>query len=313
MAISNPVANLSTYVDEIKSEILYQSILESKIEQFGITVKTGIKGTQKIPKLTFTNKYTSGYGCDITATASIDISQISVTAYQVASRNEICYSVFQPTFLGESMPAGSTHEDGGADWRDKYVAALQNVIKTDYNKFFWLGALSGTFSASNNYNNGFFSDILETSKSSQLIQAGTASTQWTLSTCIDIVDDMILKRNPNTLERSDNLLVVGTDKYEIYSLAWRKLNNYHVFPDEGNFVMKIPGTSVTMVGEPALIGFNKAILTPAYNIVKVTDLESEEDMLTTYWDPRAKSVITDSVGKIGGYAFNANEIVIWNK
>jgi hypothetical protein len=292
MASSINFASLTQYTDQLSTPLLHESILQGKTIGL-ISTQVGVKYADALNLMTSTLVAQAG-GCGaISPTGSVTLSQRSLTACPIKIEEAICIDQMEQYWLGMSMKKGSWYENTPEVFNQAYnadkVAKIQQLL--DY--YAWEGDTGAAYSANYTLCNGFL-NICENGASASVIRAGaTYSGAITATNAIAVVDamcDALATSVPGIMDLEDLTLFMNYPQYRTYVRALRTANLYHfnALESEGSLKYEIyhPGTNVKIVATVGLSDTSKMILTSAKNLYFGTDLTSDTDQYTTWFELR---------------------------
>lgn len=290
---------LTAYVDQISSKLIKKAILIDRTLQTGVTITTGIKGSQAINILNST-LIGQATACGASPTGSVALSQRNITVCPLTVFEDICASQFDNYWTETLQPKGS-YVDVNAI-ADIYNEDKVMKISQLAGQIRWRGSKAGhkfngtTASATGNIIlcDGWLEDLEFVAGSASVIQAGyTASSGFTNANALDIVDSII---NTATTDASGILMQPNLNIYmspgyfNTLTVAMRKANLYHYNSDTnqgGEYMIKnYLGTNFNVVAVEGLATTTRVVTTYAANLVAGFDMENDQDNYEVFYDRR---------------------------
>ncbi len=126
-----------TYAGKEYQDILSRDLYSLDIRNYGITLRDGVKGKQKI----YTGEIGEiwqEYTCPFTPAGSASLAEAYIEPVAIKHNSENCYDTFWPTYLVEqtsiSLNGGIPQTFG--DW---FFAKFREKMKREYESIFWQG------------------------------------------------------------------------------------------------------------------------------------------------------------------------------
>jgi hypothetical protein len=181
------------------------------------------------------------------------------------------------------------------DLRAKYTSAFMNAgTGNDFLPF--ENVISESYTDKlRKYNEGFlingFGTTLGlkgqiTSANGANLQAGVPAA-WTATNAYEQALDLYDAIDESVKDRDDLIMVVSPDAYRALVRALVAQNLYHFNSVEGNDIMILPGTNVTVVKSSGLVGSNYKFAGPGKMILAATGLTDELDTFRFFYDEAA--------------------------
>ena len=302
IAITDYLAALSTYTDQLSQPLLRESVLAPTLFKYINTIE-GVKNSVAINYVTSVVTIQAG-GCNtsgtINATGSFAPAQRNLDVCKLKVENAICLEDLESYWFGMMMKAGSYGETLDPEvFAATYVADLQAKIGAAVEDIAIAGAVSGTYSASLTSCNGLFY-LLDSSAATASIVGSTWSGTGALTSAnaIPVVDSLINKwiaSVPETIGE-EMIMLMGYADFQTLTFALRTLNQFHISwgadPNTWDFIY--PGSpNVRIVATRGMNVSTKAgsiIFTPAKNIAFGTDLISDHTNFTVNYNFSTKMV-----------------------
>ena len=275
-------AGLTAYVDENRTELLYQLQMASELTPYA-EVRSGIKGTERMHFMTTTATFQTD-ACSYNASDTTTFTEKDLTVGKIAIMEDICTKSLNGFWTQQILAAGSRGEEAiPSEIASAWTAKKLNLVKRQINVADWQGdTASGT--ANLNKYNGLIKEIFA---DGSVVDGNTsdASTATSASNILARMQEMYLAI-PEDLragapDGSSLVWFLPQAYYDFYVIALREANLFHYKGGEGE--LRYYGTDITLVPQVGLAGTDKMIITTRDNIVIGVDLESDEDTLEVWY------------------------------
>ena len=291
-------SGLTAYVDQISSKLIKKAILIDRTLQTGVTITTGIKGTQAINILNST-LIGQATACGASPTGSVALSQRNITVCPLTVFEDICASQFDAYWTETLQPKGSYVETNAI--ADIYNEDKVMKISQLAGQIRWRGSKLGhqfngsTASATGNITlcDGWLEDLEFNSGSASVIVAGATFSGFTSANALDIVDAIIgqVTASASGILMQPNLNIYMSPAYfNALTVAMRKANLYHYNSDTnqgGEYMIKnYLGTNFNIVAVEGLATTTRIVATYAANLVAGFDLENDAENYEVFYDRR---------------------------
>lgn len=274
-------AGLTAYVDENKTELLYQLQMASEITPYA-SIESGVKGTRRLHFVTTTATFQSD-ACSYNASDTTTFTEKDVTVGAIAIMEDICVKSLNSFWTEQIIAKGSRGEEAipseiATAWMEKKL----NVVKRQINVADWQGdTTSGT--ANLNKYNGLLKEIF--ADASTVDGNSTNATTFTISNVLANMQDMYLQI-PEDLrsgapDGSQLVWFLPQAWYDLYIIAGRNANLFH--HDISENTQNYHGTNIKLVPQVGLASQNKMVITTTDNIVIAMDGDMEEDELDVWY------------------------------
>ncbi len=282
MAIS--VSSLNNYTKDNLDKLITKSLFGQKFQDHvrsrGGNIQSGIKTAERIHLLDTEVYLDSDSGCGFTASGDSTITTRTITVGATKVQKSFCPKTLRAKVTQLKLKAGSLAENGDdglinemfADNIAEYVSQITekalfqgDLTSGDPNLNKWDGLLTicttGSTVAANNTT--YF---------------GTAATSYTTSNIRTAVMAVIKAFPIGTKDKTDRVVPIGNDLFELYVQSYVDANLFHFKPEDIEAgELTIPGTSVKLVAYPGMNGTNKILGFRWSNIYLGTDLDHEEE------------------------------------
>jgi hypothetical protein len=270
-------SGLTAYVDESKTELLYQLVNTAGIMPYA-EISTGHKtGTSRIHFMS-TSVTLQTDGCANNASGSTPFTEKDITVAAMYDMDTLCMKSLNGFWAQQILAAGSRGEDAiPAEISRAFVEKKLNALKKVIAVADWIGDTASPTANINKYN-GLLKQIFADGST---VDGNTtnATGATTVSNILARMQEMYLAIPEDLRDGSPdggNLVwFLSQGYYDLYIVALRNANLFHHVGGEGT--AKYYGTNIDLIPQVGLASTDKMVITTKDNIVIATDLESDED------------------------------------
>lgn len=271
MAFGFNVAALPAYTDQLSLELISKSVLTTDLLSY-LDLRTGLSSGTVAINLVDADLPVSALSCGWTSDGEITYSQVDVTIESLQSKTEVCPEDLRAVYQSAFMSAGT----GNDEIPFEEVISNQYAEKlTKYNEGFLINGFGTTL--------GLKGQI--TAANGATVPAGAAA--WTVANAVDQALDLYDAIDESVKDRDDLIMVVSPANYRTLVRALVAQNLYHFDSVEGNEVMMLPGTNITVVKSSGLVGSDYVFAGPGKMIIAATGLQDELDNFIWFYDQGA--------------------------
>jgi len=301
--------NLGAWTNENGQELIEKSILEAETINY-ITVEPGVKYKKKIKFLDTDALLQSAAACGTptsSGTTTLSSKELSVKPYMIFE--ELCPQDIEDTSLSLSMKPGAAEE---LPFEAQFVNLKAKLAKKKIENKFWINVSGST---------EFEGIINQCDKDSDVVDvtANFTTTGLTDSQFIALFVKMIDAIPEDITSSEDLTMFMGKDLFTKLSRAF--LNSSNILLQKFNFngvdTFVFPGAENVKV--LPVNGLNKSnntnqrvVLTPASNLIFVTDMVSEEDYSKMWWSDDDQKLKYIAKFKMGA-AYKFGEYIVINQ
>lgn len=275
-------SGLTAYVDETKTELLYQLQATSELAPFA-TIQPGVKSSYRLHFMS-SNVTWQTDGCSYNASGSTPFTEKDVTVGAIASMEDICPRSLKAFWAEQLIRQGAAGDnDIPSAIASAWTAKKLNVNKYQINVADWQGDTDSGSALLNKYN-GLLKEIFA---DGSVIDGNTsdAATATTTSNILTRMDEMYLAipENIRTGAPDGGSLVwfLPQAYYDMYVIALRNANLFHFKGEEG--FPTYYGTSIKLVPQVGLASQDKMVITTEGNIVIAMDGQGDEDTFEVWY------------------------------
>lgn len=295
------VSALTGFVNENSQTLLTQALLGNQTAQL-ITVLPGVKYKQTLKYLE-TDLLMQAGGCGYNPSGNTTITDKEVSVVSLKVQETLCPEDLNTTSLQLSLrPGYNTSIPFEQQWGDRKVKQLQTSVES----MIWSTTTSSSIKCEG------LLHTMEDDADVHDYSFNPCTTGRTAAEWCNAVFGMFNHLSPEAKSKTDLTLFVGFDVFGLMVQALVTGDLYHVDMTGNNGITPFifPGTSIKVVPIKALDASCHMVLSPASNLILVTDLLSEEDRIKVWWSEDNQEVRSTIDFKIGTSYYWGNEIVL---
>lgn len=270
MASSLDISALPEYIEQ-RTEIISKSVLGGK--SIGLfRLQTGIKTSAALNLLETNVSFGDGKACGWTPAGSQKLSQREINTGNIKVELAYCANELLDTWLQREIEIMAGRES--LPFEERFADAVVADIAAKLEKAVWQG---DTASLDPNLNK--FDGLLKIIDESQEgVVIGEATDM------ADLVSQFWQQIPAVAYEQGDVAIMMGYDVFTQYIAALVKLNLYHYNPEDGEGVLRVPGSTVRVIAVPGLNGTNTLVGGSLRNFVFGTDLRNSRERVEMWYD-----------------------------
>jgi len=295
------VSALTGWVNENSQTLLTQALLGNQTAQL-ITILPGVKYKQTLKYLD-TDLLLQAGGCGYATSGTTTLSDKEVSVVSLKVQETLCPEDLNTTSMQLSMKPGyNTSIPFEQQWSDRKVKQLQTKVEN----MIWSTTTSSSLKCEG------LIHAMEDDSTVNDYTFNPCATGLTYSNWLTAVYGMFNLLSPEAKSKTDLTLFVGFDTFSLIVQALVVGNLYHIDMSGNSGVAPFifPGTSIKVTPIKALDASCHMVLSPASNLILVTDLLSEEDRMKIWWSEDNQEVRSTIDFKIGTSYYWGNEIVL---
>lgn len=320
------ITDITGYVDQNSEELLSLAIAGSKSSQV-LTIQTGVKGTSNIQTLdTGVTFQDDAFGFN--ASGVTTLSKVALTVTPLRVNEEIDMKGLNATYVQHQLKAGSKGEDS-MPFEQVWLEQKSKKIASSLEQSIWQGD-ENTGTGNLAFFDGFCPKLVDATADTIKANADGVATEGQdvalglgSAEIIDAVNDVYNSIPVELLQYDDNIIVMGHDKFRMYTQALVTANLFHYDGQSSDFEIVVPGTNVKVI---ALHGLNGIDTTPtngtagypvivagrASNFVIGVDLEHDEDEFLLWYSQDDRVMKFAAAFKYGVAIAFPEEVVVWS-
>lgn len=272
MAFGFDVTALPAYTDQLSLDLISKVVLKTDLLDY-VDLRSGFTSGTVAINLVDADLPVSALSCGWTSDGEVTYSQVNVTIESLQSKTEMCVEDLRAKYTSAFMNPGTGND----------VIPFEQVISESYadklrkyNEGFLINGFGAT--------TGLKAQI--TSANGANLQAGTPAA-WTASNAYEQALDLYDAIDESVKDRDDLIMTVSPDAYRALVRALVAQNLYHFNSVEGNDILILPGTNVTVVKSSGLVGSDYKFAGPGKMILAATGLTDELDTFRFFYDEAA--------------------------
>jgi hypothetical protein len=272
MAFGFDVSALPAYTDQLSLDLISKVVLKTDLLDY-VDLRSGFSSGTVAINLVDADLPVSALSCGWTSDGQVTYSQVNVTIESLQSKTEMCIEDLRAKYTSAFMNSGT-----GNDFLpfEQVISESYTDKLRKYNEGFLINGFGTTL--------GLKGQI--TSANGANLQAGTPAA-WDATNAYEQALDLYDAIDESVKDRDDLIMVVSPDAYRALVRALVAQNLYHFNSVEGNDIMILPGTNVTVVKSSGLVGSNYKFAGPGKMILAATGLTDELDTFRFFYDEAA--------------------------
>ena len=272
MAFGFDVTALPAYTDQLSLDLISKVVLKTDLLDY-VDLRSGFSSGTVAINLVDADLPVSALSCGWASDGQVTYSQVNVTIESLQSKTEMCIEDLRAKYTSAFMNAGT-----GNDFLpfEQVISESYTDKLRKYNEGFLINGFGTTL--------GLKGQI--TSANGANLQAGVPAA-WTATNAYEQALDLYDAIDESVKDRDDLIMVVSPDAYRALVRALVAQNLYHFNSVEGNDIMILPGTNVTVVKSSGLVGSNYKFAGPGKMILAATGLTDELDTFRFFYDEAA--------------------------
>jgi hypothetical protein len=271
MAFGFNIAALPAYTDQLSNEIIAKSVLTTDLLQY-LDLRTGYTSGSVAINLVDADLPVSALSCGFTPDGEITYTQVNVTIESLQSKTEVCPEDLRSVYQSAFMSAGTGNDQIPFE---EIISGQYAEKLTKYNEGFLINGFGAT--------PGIKAQI--TGANGANVPAGAVA--WTAANAVDQALDLYDAIDESVKDRDDLIMAVSPANYRTLTRALVAQNLYQYKGVEGNEVVMLPGTNITVVKSSGLVGSNYVFAGPGKMILAATGLQDELDNFVWFYDQGA--------------------------
>ena len=272
MAFGFDVTALPDYTDQLSLDLISKVVLKTDLLDY-VDLRSGFSSGTVAINLVDADLPVSALSCGWTSDGEVTYSQVNVTIESLQSKTEMCVEDLRAKYTSAFMNPGTGNDEipFAQVISESYADKLRK-----YNEGFLINGFGAT--------TGLKAQI--TSANGANLQAGTPAA-WDATNAYEQALDLYDAIDEAVKDRDDLIMVVSPDAYRALVRALVAQNLYHFNSVEGNDILILPGTNVTVVKSSGLVGSDYKFAGPGKMILAATGLTDELDTFRFFYDEAA--------------------------
>jgi hypothetical protein len=290
--MSFDVSGLTDYVNEQSKDLISRLYFEKTSSDY-FTLQAGVKKTDALHLLAVTAFPQDGSGCSATASGDVIYTDRNITVGQITYFSGFCMKDLIPKYTQTLLKAGNAETDSlpfEAEIADSIVKTIMEHNETAD----WQGDTASANVYINRYD-GLIKTIdaagTAVDGNTGAVTAATGITSGASGNVDTLIRDVCNARPAKLKSSTTQVLFVGQDVFDKYADTLESKNLYHVNATEWtDYVMKVVGKNVKLVGVVGLDGTNRMFLGSTENFFLGFDLQNDEEEFDMWYEKKDDKV-----------------------
>ena len=285
MAYGFNIASLPEYTDQLSMDLIAKAVLDTNLLQY-TDLRTGMTSGSFTINLVDAELPVSSLSCGgYPGEGQVVYTQVPVTIESLQSKTQLCPEDLRSVYQSAFMSAGTGND----------FIPFENIISESYQ-------MKLTKATEDFLINGFgTTDGLKdqiTVANGANIALGTPAA-WTVANVVEQALNIYDAIDEAVINRDDLIMVVSPANYRTLVRGLVAQNLYHFPSVEGNQVMILPGTNLTVVMSSGLVGSNYVFAGPSKFIIAATGLQDELDSFRFTYSNSLDAMLFKAAWRIG--------------
>jgi hypothetical protein len=309
--MSFDVSSLTNYVNEQSKDLISRLYFEKTSSDY-FTLQAGVKKTDALHLLAVTAFPQDGSGCSATASGDVNFTDRDLTVGQITYFSGFCMKDLIPKYTQTLLKAGNAETDGMTFESEVSDSIIKTIMEHNENAD-WQGDTGSANVYINKYD-GLIKTIdaaaTAVDGNTGAVTVATGITSGASGNVDTLIRDACNARPAKLKSSATQVLFVGQDVFDKYADTLQAKNLYHVNATEWtDYVMKVVGKNVKLVGVVGLDGTNRMFLGSTDNFFLGFDLQNDEEEFDMWYEKKDDKVYYRVKFKRGLQVAYPNEIV----
>jgi hypothetical protein len=272
MAYGFDITALPAYTDQESLGLISRVVLKTDLLDY-VDLRSGFTSGVSSINLVDADLPVSALSCGWSSDGEVTYTQVNVTIESLQSKTEMCVEDLRSVYQSAFMNAGT-----GNDFIpfEEVISQSYSDKLRKYNEGFLINGFGTTL--------GLKGQI--TSANGANLQGGTPAA-WDATNAFGQALDLYDAIDEAVKDRDDLIMVVSPDAYRALVRSLVAQNLYHFDSVEGNDIVILPGTNVTVIKSSGLVGSDYKFAGPGKMILAATGLTDELDSFRFFYDEAA--------------------------
>lgn len=304
------VSSLTDYVNQQSKELIARSHFENRSAEYFGGLQTGIKTSEALQLLDVSAVPQADSACSFNASGNVTFTQREITVGAVKYQDTLCPKTLRAKWTQILIKQGSNAENESLTFESSIADGLIDLIKEHVEVLDWQGDTASANAYLNKYDG--LIKIIDAAGTAVAGNTGAVAsgTGFTVSNAIAIINAMCDAAPAKIKTKSDKVLFLGTDWFDIWVNALMTANLFNFdATDWADYVLTVPGKNVKIVGVHGLDAKNRMFLGRMPNFYLGVDLENEEEEFKMWYSQDDDNIKYNVKFKRGVQVAYPNEIV----
>ncbi len=272
MAYGFDITALPAYTDQESLGLISRVVLKTDLLDY-VDLRSGFTSGVSSINLVDADLPVSALSCGWSSDGEVTYTQVNVTIESLQSKTEMCVEDLRSVYQSAFMNAGT-----GNDFIpfEEVISQSYSDKLRKYNEGFLINGFGTTL--------GLKGQI--TSANGANLQGGTPAA-WDATNAFGQALDLYDAIDEAGKDRDDLIMIVSPDAYRALVRSLVAQNLYHFDSVEGNDIVILPGTNVTVIKSSGLVGSDYKFAGPGKMILAATGLTDELDSFRFFYDEAA--------------------------
>jgi hypothetical protein len=272
MAYGFDITALPAYTDQESLGLISRVVLKTDLLDY-VDLRSGFTSGVSSINLVDADLPVSALSCGWSSDGEVTYTQVNVTIESLQSKTEMCVEDLRSVYQSAFMNAGT-----GNDFIpfEEVISQSYSDKLRKYNEGFLINGFGTTL--------GLKGQI--TSANGANLQGGTPAA-WDATNAFGQALDLYDAIDEAVKDRDDLIMVVSPDAYRALVRSLVAQNLYHFDSVEGNDIVILPCTNVTVIKSSGLVGSDYKFAGPGKMILAATGLTDELDSFRFFYDEAA--------------------------
>lgn len=303
------VLSLVDYINQQSKELIARSYFDNRSAEYFGGLQTGIKTSKALQLLDVSAVPQADSACSFNASGNVTFTQREITVGAVKYQDTLCPKTLRAKWTQILLKQGNNAEME-LTFESQIADMLVDLVKEHVEVLDWRGDTASANAYLNKYDG--LIKIIDAAGTAIDGNTGnvTSGTGFTTSNAVAIINAMCDAAPAKIKTKSDKVLFVGTDWFDIYVNALMEDNLFNFDATKwADYVLTVPGKNVKVVGVHGLDSTSRAFLGRMPNFWLGVDLESDEEQFEM-WESKDDQNVKYSLSfKRGVQVAYPNEIV----
>jgi len=306
--MSFDVSGLTDYVDQNSTDLISRLYFEKTSSDY-FTLQSGVKKTDAIHLLAVTAFPQDGSGCSPSASGGVAFTDRNITVGQITYYSGFCMKDLIPKYTQMLLAAGNS-ETESMSFEAEIATSILSTIMEQNETADWQGDTGSANVYINRYDGLIKTIDAATTAVDGNATAATAITSGASGNIDTLVKDICNARPAKLKSALNQVLFIGQDNFDKYVDTLNAKNLFNVDATEWtDYVTKVVGKNVKLVGVVGLDGTNRMFLGTQENFILGFDLQNDEEEFDMWYDKKDDKVYYRVKFKRGLQVAYPNEIV----
>ncbi len=287
--MSFDVSGLTDYVNQNSTDLISRLYFEKTSSDY-FTLQSGVKKTDAIHLLAVTAFPQDGSGCSPSASGGVAFTDRNITVGQITYYSGFCMKDLIPKYTQMLLAAGNS-ETESMSFESEIATSILSTIMEQNETADWQGDTGSANVYINRYDGLIKTIDAATTAVDGNTLAATAITSGASGNIDTLIKDICNARPAKLKSALNQVLFVGQDNFDKYVDTLNAKNLFNVDATEWtDYVTKVVGKNVKLVGVVGLDGTNRMFLGTQENFILGFDLQNDEEEFDMWYDKKDDKV-----------------------